>query len=48
MASEEKTPVVVASALRATGGPSKKRVDEMATIQDDDERLLAQIGYKQV
>jgi len=31
-----------------TGGPTKKRFNEMATIQDDDERLLAQIGYKQV
>ncbi len=27
---------------------TKKRVDHMATVEDDDERLLAQIGYTQV
>jgi hypothetical protein len=28
--------------------PDDKRQPEMATIYDDDERLLARIGYKQV
>lgn len=43
---KESTPVVATSG--ATEGPSKGRVTRMATIEDDDERLLAQIGYKQV
>lgn len=41
------------SALVTTGGSTKKNAPSernapMATIHDDDERLLAQIGYKQV
>ncbi|TVY35244.1 putative amino-acid permease [Lachnellula occidentalis] len=44
MASEdEKSPIATSSTRAATGGQSQR----MATIQDDDERLLAQIGYKQ-
>lgn len=46
-ASAEKPP------LRAAVDPSKKAIEDrkrpvMATIRDDDERMLARIGYKQV
>lgn len=48
MASEEKTPVVITYPNQAIGGSLQRRLRGMATIEDDDERLLAQIGYKQV
>ncbi|TVY23697.1 putative amino-acid permease [Lachnellula hyalina] len=43
---DEKSPVATTSTSSATGGKSHQ-FHEMATIQDDDERLLAQIGYNQ-
>jgi hypothetical protein len=49
MASEdEKIPVATTSVIATAAGQTKNRLNGMATIQDDDERLLAQIGYKQV
>jgi len=47
MASEEEKSTAVFSAM-TTGVPQKTQINGMATIEDDDERLLAQIGYKQV
>lgn len=48
MASEdEKGPIATASTRPATEETSHQS-NTMATIEDDDERLLAQIGYKQV
>lgn len=44
---DSKTPVLteISSKSRA---PKREGRDLMATIEDDDERLLAEIGYEQV
>jgi hypothetical protein len=42
---EEKS---LATATSAPEEPTKPSVPKMATIEDDDERLLNQIGYAQV
>ncbi|TVY84852.1 putative amino-acid permease [Lachnellula suecica] len=44
---EEKSQAVITIPERGAAGQPKKRCTPMATIEDDDERLLAQIGYKQ-
>ena len=48
MASEDEKVPVATTSVRATAGQTTKGLNGMVTIQDDDERLLAQIGYKQV
>lgn len=45
---DDKISVVLTSPATAAEGGKGKRLGRMATIEDDDERLLAQIGYTQV
>lgn len=46
--SDVKSPIASAQSLSSGSATGKQAVSRMATIQDDDERLLAQIGYEQV
>jgi hypothetical protein len=46
--SDEKSPVVGVSSAPERKVRSKRQGRSMATIEDDDERLLNQIGYTQV
>lgn len=45
---DDKSPVVVGSSIASKEVKSAKGDRTMATIEDDDERLLNQIGYTQV
>ena len=46
--SEEKSPALEVSSIPTSEAKSQQRGRTMATIEDDDERLLNQIGYTQV
>lgn len=45
---DEKRPRVSSHPGHPPLGTAKQQAGEMATMHDDDERLLAQIGYEQV
>lgn len=48
LSSDEKPPSVSPRPERQVTGTAKGQPAAMATMHDDDERLLAQIGYEQV